>query len=368
MAVYSAAGTALSAVYDKDGTLLQYAYDKNGVEVFSAEEPEEPFVKTTLAYDTNWFITPAWLANAEIQRDAIKTIYQQSEDAIPFFIQTDGHGRYNEGNKGCHNLAEPAMRYIPNIMLGDYASYYNDGADPTNHARTKQGITNYLPVMGNHEFLRSNTDDPIADMTIMVPSFTTSASVLGSQTYGYYKVLDDTYNVKWLVGQPHVPDGTASKGFTIGFTTDQWQWFIDELEADDGYDVIVLNHEPFGGTYYRVATGEYITYIGQGGKIDLAPILSARKAKTAGTFTDPNGVTYNYDFTDCDSDMLCVMHGHIHKIEYMTKEGLGYPGFIGRDMTNDGDCAYGIIDRAGGKLYIYCFGKSYVNDPIVLDL
>jgi hypothetical protein len=37
-------------------------------------------------------------------------------------------------------------------------------------------------------------------------------------------------------------------------------------------------------------------------------------------------------------------------------------------MTNDGDCAYGIIDRAGGKLYIYCFGKSYANEPIILDL
>jgi hypothetical protein len=368
MSIYTINGTELLSAFDYQGNALSQAYDVNGVQVFSAEEPEEPFVKTTLAYDTNWFINSAWLANAEIQRDAIKAIYQQSEDAIPFFIQTDGHGRYNEGNKGCHNLAEPVMRYIPNIQLGDYASYYNDGANPANHARTSAGITNYLTVMGNHEFMRSSTSDPIADMTLMVPSYTSPGGILGSQTEGYHKVLDDKYNVKWLIGQPHIPDDSNSSGFVTKFTTDQWQWFIDELEADDGYDVIVLNHEPFGGTYYRVATGEYITYEGQGGKIDLAPILSARKAKTAGTFTDPDGVTYNYDFTNCDSDMLCVMHGHIHKIEYMTKEGLGYPGFIGRDMTNDGDCAYGIIDRAGGKMYIYCFGKSYANEPIILDL
>lgn len=365
MAVYSLSGTVLSVVYDTDGVSLQYAYDIDGVEIFSGESP---FVPTPVSYDTNWLITQAWLDNAQTQRDAVKAIYQQSNDAIPFFIQTDGHGRYNEGNKGCHNLAEPVMRYIPNIMLGDYASYYNDGADPTNHARTKQGITNYFPVMGNHEFMRANTDGPIADMTIMVPSFTTSASILGSQTYGYYKVLDDEYNVKWLVGQPHVPDVSATKGFTTGFTNDQWEWFIDELEADDGYDVIVLNHEPFAGTFYNHTDGTTVTYTGQNGKVNLSPILTARKAKTAGTFTDVNGIVHSYDFTGCNSDLLCVFHGHIHKILTMDKTEHGYPSYIGTAMTNAGDCCYGIIDRDGGKLYIFPFNRTSVSEPIVLDL
>lgn len=362
MAVYSAAGTALLAVYDKDGVSLQYAYDKDGTEVFSAEEPWEP---TTLAYDTNWFITTAWLTNAAIQRDAVKAIYQQSEDAIPFFIQTDGHGRYNEGNKGAHNIAEPVMRYIPNIQLGDYASYYNDGANPTNHARTSAGITNYLTAMGNHEFLRASASDPIADMTLMVPSYTSVGGILGSQTEGYHKVLDDKYNIKWLVGQPHIPDDSDSDGFISKYSSDQWEWFINELEADDGYDVIVLNHEPYAGIYAR-PSGETFTYAG--GNYNLAPVLEARKAKTAGTLTDADGVTHSYDFSGCTSDLLAAFHGHQHKILSLDKTQHGYPAFIGRDMTNDGDCAYGIIDRAGGKLYIYCFGKSYVNDPIVLDL
>lgn len=366
MAVYDAAGTALEEVYDKSGNALQYAYDKSGNQIFDSDA-EEPFVKTTLSYDWGKFIDDAWLANATIQRDRVKAIYQQSEDAIPFFIQTDGHGRYNEGNKGCHNLAEPVMRYIPNIMLGDYASYYNDGANPTNHARTSTGIINYFPVMGNHEFMPSTAEGSlIADLSLLVPSYTPSNCILGSQTYGYYKVLDDKYNVKWLVGQPHTPDANVSAGFTTKFSSEQFEWFIDEMEADDGYDIIVLNHEPFAGTYYRVATDDTVTYTSQ--NLNLTGILADRRAKRSGTFTDVDGVTHTYDFTGCTSKVLAVFFGHIHKIMTGSVEDNGIASFTGRDMTNNGDCAYGIIDREDSKMYIYTFGKSSADDAIVLDI
>jgi len=367
MAVYNKAGTALTSIYDKDGNSLQYAYDKDGNEIFASGDA--PWTPVPVSYDTNFFIKENWLSNAAIQRDAVKAIYQASEDAIPFFIQTDGHGRYCEGNKGCHNLAEPVMRYIPNIMLGDYGSYYSNGRNAADHIASSAGLVNYLPVMGNHEFMKGGAEGAvIADLPTLINSFVPSNGILGSQTYGYYKILDDTYNIKWLVGQPHVPDSDASKGFTIGFTNDQWEWFIDELEADDGYDVIVLNHEPFAGTFYNHTDETTVTYIGQNGKVNLSPILAARKAKTAGTFTDVDGVTHSYDFTGCNSDLLCVFHGHIHRILSADKTEHGYPSYIGKAMMNDGDCAYGIIDREGGKLHIYPFSKTSVAEPIVLDL
>ena len=369
MAVYDSNGVALSAIYDNNGTSLQYAYNKDGTEIFSGTEPEEPFIKTTLTYDTNWFINSAWLANATIQRDRIKTIYQQSEDAIPFFIQTDGHGRYNEGNKGCHNLAEPIMRYMPNIQLGDYGSYYSDGNNPANHARTSLGITNYISAMGNHEFMKSTAEGSlIPDLPTLIASYTPPNGILGSQTYGYYKVLDDKYNIKWLVGQEYVPDATNSSGFVRNATDEQWQWFISEMASNDGYDIIVLNHAPFGGTYYRIATDDYVTYGGTNGRNDFAPLLSARKAKQSGTHTISDGTTFTYDFTNCTSDLLTVFHGHTHKISTMEKSYHGYPAFIGRDMTNSGDCAYGIIDRFNGKLYIFTFNKSSADEALVLDL
>lgn len=364
MAIYDKTGTNINTVYALSGGVLSHAYDINGNDLLDGEEP---FVKTTLSYDTNWLITSAWLANATTQRNAVKALYQQSSDAIPFFIQTDGHGRFNEGNKGCHNLAEEVMRYIPNMQLGDYASYYYDGANPSDHARTSAGITNYLPAMGNHEFLNNNSEDAeLADLPTLIASYTPSNGILGSQTYGYYKVYDVKHNIKWLVGQPHIPDANNSSGFVTKMTSDQWQWFIDEMEEDDGYDVIVLNHEPFSGTYYRVATEDTATYTG--GNYNLSPILEARKAKTSGTFTDPDGITHSYDFSDVSSDLLAVFHGHTHKVMYLKKTQHGYPVFVGRDFTNAGDCCYGLIDRANGKLYIYCFTNSEVSEPIILDL
>lgn len=359
--VYNIEGTLLQSVYTYQGAALSKAYDKDGVEVFSAEEPWSP---TTLAYDTNWFITSAWLTNAAIQRDAVKTIYQQSEDAIPFFIQTDGHGRYNEGNKGAHNIAESVMRYIPNLQLGDYASYYNYGANPTNHKNTSAGISNYLCAMGNHEFMSKETGD-IPSLPALVESYVPSGAAVGSSTYGYYKKIDTKYGVKWLVTQPHIPDADNSSGFVNKMTSDQYEWLINELEADDGYDIIFLQHEGLNGTYTKLDSSTYnVNYPA----IDVNTILSARKAKTAGSYTDSYGVTHSFDFTGCTTDLLCSLHGHWHVVSYMTKQTLGFPVFAGRDMTNDGDCAYGIIDRAGGKMYIYCFGKSYANEPIILDL
>lgn len=365
MAVYNAAGTALSTIYDRTGTPLQYAYDIDGVEIFSGEEP---FVPTTLSYDTNWLITDAWLTNAATQRDAVKALYQASEDAVPFFIQSDGHGRYNEGNKGCHNLAEATMGYIRNIQLGDYASYWHDGSTPTNHIRTSAGIANYVPVLGNHEFMCSSSDtDREADLEALVEAFTPSGAVLGSQTYGYYKILDDANNIKYLVGQMHIPDSTNSSGFITKCLGAQWEWFIDEMETNDGYDIVVLNHEPFPGLYILRETGEEVERT-VGSDYALMPLLAARKAKTSGSITDADGATHSYDFTGTTSELLCALHGHIHKERYIQKTTYGFPVYVAYEFPNSGNCCYGLIDRDGGKLYIYSFSRNGTSDPLVLDL
>lgn len=37
-------------------------------------------------------------------------------------------------------------------------------------------------------------------------------------------------------------------------------------------------------------------------------------------------------------------------------------------FDGSGKCAYGLIDRDGGKLHIYSFSKTKLNDTLVLDL
>lgn len=364
MSVYNYTGDALTYAYDVLGTTLQYAYDVDGNEVLSGDPPEEPWVKTLLRYDTNYIITEAWLANATTQRNAVMAAY--SANNIPFFIQTDGHGKKNEGNKGCHNLAEETMRYIANMQLGDWASYYSDGANATEHISTSRGITNYLTVMGNHEFMKAAQSDPTADLTQLVASFVPLDAGYINPTYGYWKKLDNKKHVKYLGTQPHIPDNSNSSGYIGKFTSDQWEWVIDELEANDGYDIVILQHEPFGGTYTRLDNSETETWTG--GNYNLSPVFAARKAKTSGSVTDADGMTHTYDFSGCTSDFLCVFHGHTHYVMYMDKTQFGYPVYVADDFDNDKTSCYGLIDRDNGKLKIWRFGQSGVENVFELEL
>ena len=367
--IYNVSGSNISSAYDRSGSALPQAYDVAGNPLLDGGGGggDDEFIKTILPYDSNYMINASWLENATTQRNALITAYQASEDAIPFFIQTDGHGRYNEGNKGCHNLAEETMGYIRNIQLGDYGSYYSNGNNPINHANTSLGISKYLTVMGNHEFLNNNSDDAeLADLTKLVPSYTPPEAILGNAIYGYYKLLDDKYSVKYLVTQTHIPDSSDSKGFVWMITEDQYQWLINELESNDGYDIVVIQHEPLNGTYAH--TSSDTTHTANFTGISIGEILAARKAKTSGTFTDSDGNEYTYDFTSCTGDLLCSLHGHHHNEAYMTKTTLGFPVYLADWFGRNYTCAYGLIDRDAGKLKIWRFTRYVAADVLELDL
>lgn len=339
----------------------------NGGLTVTALYVEEDFDLLWIPYKLSNLINDAWGENAKIQRNLVLEKYNNSSSAIPFFAQTDGHGKYNDGNVGCYNLSEKTMRFIRNIQLGDYGSYYSDGNNAAKHLSSSSGLVNYIPVMGNHEFLNNNSPDAeLASLPVLVNSFVAKDGILGSETYGYYKVIDDEYKVKYLIGQPYIPDEQNSGGFIVKYLPEQFQWFIDEMEANDGYDIVILNHQYYGCTITWVVSGDTGTYTG--GNFNLTPILRDRKQKLAGTFLDPDGVLHTYDFTQCTSDLLCVFHGHKHSLGYAESSQNGYPIVVFDDLGNAGECAYGIIDRENRKLWIYPFSKSSVSEPLELDL
>ena len=361
MAIYDIEGNVVSDAFDDEKTSLNQVYDVRGNGLF------KDFDKTILPYDTNYLIDKTWLRNALVQRDAMITAFANSNSAIPFFIQTDGHGKLNDGNKGCHNLAEKTLRYIRNIQLGDYASYYGNGSNPTSHSRTSAGIVNYIGVMGNHEFLNNNSATAeLADLPKLIASYTPSDAVLGSETYGCYKVIDNEYKVKWLVTQPHIPNENDSKGFVWKIVDEQYEWIIDELESDDGYDIVVVQHEPLNGTYTKTdGTG---TAQENFANMSIGEILSARKSKTSGTYKDYDNIVHSYDFRNVESDLLCSLHGHAHKEMYMVKSVLGFPVYVADWFGNAKTCCYGLIDREHQKLMIWKFSSNGVANVLELNL
>lgn len=366
--IYNVTGDTVLSPSDVQGDATQRAYNLSGDLVCGRKQ--YPFEPRPVIYDLN-IINDAWLANATLQRNALLTDFNQSSDAIPFFIETDAHGNKNDGNKGCQNLAEATMGFIANFQLGDWASFYSNGENAEEHHWTSFGLVNYIPAIGNHELLANNTADaPIADLSVLVDSFTPYHAILGNSIYGFYKVMDARYKVKYLVFQPHIPceKNVDTSGFLFKMVTEQWQWAINEMEADDGYDIVIINHEPFMGTYTHRFTGITFNWNPVGWKINLTPVLMARKAKQSGSITDPDGVEHAYNFTGCKTDLLCAFYGHMHEEQYAPKTVFGFPTYAGNLFDNSGNCCYGLIDRANRKLIIYSFNKNTVNDPLVLDL
>lgn len=366
--IYDTSGMVISEPLDNQGRAASRVYDVSGKQLFGKKE--WGFVPRHVVYDGN-LITDALIANATSQRNALLAQYNQSDDAIPFFIETDAHGRLNDGNKLCQNLAEPIMGHIANFQLGDWGSFYSNGEDAEKHHWDSFGIVNYIPAIGNHELLANNSASaPIADLSVLIDSFTPYHRILGSSTYGYYKVMDARYRVKYLVFQPHivVPKTVNDSGFLFKMLSDQWEWGIREMEANDGYDIVIVNHEPFPGTYTSRSSGNSFVWGPVGWEINFTPVLKARKAKQAGVAIDGDGNEHEYDFAECNTDILCGLYGHMHAEGYAEKSEFGFPAYYGDDFDSSGKCAYGLIDRDGGKLYIYSFSKTELNDPLVLDL
>lgn len=48
----------------------------------------------------------------------------------------------------------------------------------------------------------------------------------------------------------------------------------------------------------------------------LTDLWSGGKSKTSGNVTDEYNITHEFDFTNCDGELLCGLHGHMHEDSY----------------------------------------------------
>ena len=68
-------------------------------------------------------------------------------------------------------------------------------------------------------------------------------------------------------------------------------------------------------------------------------MIAARKNKTSGTFTDSEGISHTYDFSNVSGDLLMSLHGHAHFEAYRTFENsiteFIFDWFYGRGKKHD---------------------------------
>lgn len=265
--------------------------------------------------------------------------YMGNINKIPVIAYTDPHGALNASTSivGVFETVADLVNWndiSKVISLGDcVAQAWKDASDIPWLACTEleNMVTTQAPiplekqlnVFGNHDRMTwdssANTyGEPISDQSCLQQYFRNITAHRRSNN-GWFTVEDGYFNVKYIVTSAY--EDTSAKFAS----TAQFDFLISELGKDDGYDVVLIAHELYNPDYNgRVfpTTGDMIAKVSAendnsyGMGLDVGAILTARRNKTAGTFTDASGVVHDFDFSGCKTELLCSLHGHTHYETY----------------------------------------------------
>lgn len=275
-------------------------------------------------------LTSDYVSMVQANYDAFIADVMGDYDRIPIIVHTDQHGRIGAKN--------PVLKLIGDIMnwyeiskcinLGDtVADRFGATVLQTYLDAAKDCIplSRRLDVYGNHDVWDADEDQKYTvDQKRLSPYFKNIYARRHGNN-GYFTVVDDYYNVKYLiVNNMEYPDTNYS---TRRITTAQANFVVDELGKKDGYDIILLSHVPLVAddtmtsrdSSYQAYTETFLS--DATANTSFLAMIAARKAKTSGTFTDSEGVGHAYDFSGCNSELLMSLHGHTHFEAYKSLTG-----------------------------------------------
>lgn len=289
---------------------------------------------------------------------------------IPIIVSTDQHGRRNTGI--FNMLGKTLNMYdVSRIMnLGDTVSNWVD-ADPAHPLLTDASLDAWLEsieaipfskrldVFGNHDTWYSNYADEGNPIGTRYPSSQAHLYQYFRNIYprrlnnnGWFVNYDDAFNVKYVVISAFEYQGGAT--FRIG--TKQMTWLIDELEKDDGYNVVIVSHVPLhyktGEMSYPFAHEDSTAQDYRVSELNTDAFFAARKTGGSGTITDSDGVSHTYNFSSVtNTPLLCAIHGHTHidAYTYVGSELLSYSF----DWFDDNTFFFALIDSANSQLNVW---------------
>lgn len=368
MAIYSRDGTELNSIYSRTGTSLAVAYNRNGQEIFRSGGGSEDYDEWTTEYQHT--ILQA--------RDEWKTNYRADDDIVPILIDTDQHRNYNKANiRDLFNYLNLAIKWdevSAHINLGDVCGAKYNTLDLNNMLSCLNQIpsTKQINIAGNHDVADSppegstssygTIDD--ATFTYMQNTYFNNANYNGGNydhrygNRGNEYIIDEAHKIKYCVFTTWYYDVPTAYSNPL-MTTEAVNAWIDMLSSVDDYDIIILSHiQPYyynkwyhpavDGGEWRIAETTLDTINKVTPRTQLNQMIADRKTKSSGSIVDCYGVTHNYDFSDCTSDILCWFSGHWHSDWYqwdangtvpaISLDALGYdyhPFFmINVDRTN----------------------------------
>lgn len=265
-----------------------------------------------------------WESDREIIIDEayrkLLNIYKENPDIIPIFVCTDSH-RWSPQHpqRFVNNIDTDGMK-IANINLGDdVTECWEDLKFDTIYNNIRY-IKNYIGVCGNHDKWGGTGTTEYFLRRIFTSQ---NAEYIGKSKRCCYSVTDGKHNVKYIVFDPYYAPNSGVP--MVSIPTQVAKWVINELSKNDGYDIIFLNHQPLtdnnihrDGTKQTWKMESYEEPIFNA----LFNVLKDRKNKRKGTYTDTDGIDNQYDFSQCENDLLCLLHGHSHEELYYIEDGL----------------------------------------------
>lgn len=269
-----------------------------------------------------------YVAMVQANYDAMMAECLGDYNKIPIIVHTDQHGRIGASNQVMKLIGDMVNWYEVSkcINLGDtVADRFGTTALENYLSATKDSIplSKRLDVYGNHDVWDSDDSQKYTvDQKRLSPYFKNIYARRHGNN-GYFTVVDDYYNVKYLVvSDLEYPDTNYS---TRRITTAQAKFIVSELSADDGRDVVLVSHVPLDSDEVTSRDSTYQAYSEKflsdtTAHNSFMTMIAARKNKTSGTFTDSEGVEHAYDFSNASGDLLMSLHGHSHFEAYRTFE------------------------------------------------
>lgn len=272
---------------------------------------------------------------------------------IPIIVHADQHNRSMASIfKLCDDLVD-WHEISKMINLGDTCS---NSFSESQLASYRTNAESYLPlekrleVYGNHDIWDADIDRKYTVNQKRLSPYFYNVDAKRHSNNGYFTVTDDYRNVKYLVvNNFEYPDTNYS---IRRITTPQAKFIVEELSANDGYDIILVAHNPLDSTEVTSRDETYSAYSEKflsdtTAHNSFMDMLAARKNKTSGTFTDSEGVVHTYDFTNVSGKLLMSLHGHAHFEAYRTFDN-SVTEFI-FDWFNGNTFYFGYIDRENRK-------------------
>lgn len=252
--------------------------------------------------------------------DKLLANYKENPDIIPLFVCTDSHRWSPQHPQRYVNNIDVDGMEIANINLGDdVVQYWADGKFDMIYNSIRY-VKNYIGVCGNHDKMYGTSTTEYFLRRIFTSK---NAEYIGKSKRCCYSVKDGLHDVKYIIFDPYYAPNSGVP--MVSIPTSVARWVICELSKNDGYDIIFLNHQPLtdnnihrDGTKQSWKMEPYEVPIFSA----LFNVLKDRKNKRKGTYTDTDGIAHQYDFSQCENDLLCLLHGHSHEELYYIEDGL----------------------------------------------